>query len=78
MHLPKTERPCSPQVAQEGLSGAGAATTADTSARMRTSGLGSYPEIHVPVYAAVKGVSSSGLPLSACQEQFCKIGRAHV
>ncbi|XP_066982425.1 uncharacterized protein CG43867 isoform X7 [Macrobrachium rosenbergii] len=46
------------QVAQEGLSGAGVAATADSRNRVRTSGLGSYPEIHVPVYAAVKGRAS--------------------
>lgn len=44
------------QVAQEGLSGSGAAGPGETGSRVRTSGLGSYPEIHVPVYAAVKGV----------------------
>ncbi|KAG7160488.1 PH domain-containing protein [Homarus americanus] len=47
------------QVAQEGLSGSGVvATTGEAASRMRSSGLGSYPEIHVPVYAAVKGRAS--------------------
>ena len=43
------------QVAQEGLSGSVPGNGHST--RLRSSGLGSYPEIHVPVYAAVKGVS---------------------
>lgn len=47
------------QVAQEGLSGCGVVGPGEGSGgRVRTSGLGSYPEIHVPVYAAVKGVST--------------------
>lgn len=47
------------QVAQEGLSGCGVIGPGEGSGgRVRTSGLGSYPEIHVPVYAAVKGVST--------------------
>ncbi|XP_069191623.1 uncharacterized protein CG43867 isoform X4 [Procambarus clarkii] len=47
------------QVAQEGLSGSGVVNTSgEVAARMRSSGLGSYPEIHVPVYAAVKGRAS--------------------
>ncbi|KAK8407690.1 hypothetical protein O3P69_002325 [Scylla paramamosain] len=46
------------QVAQEGLSGSGGAGPGEAGSRVRTSGLGSYPEIHVPVYAAVKGRAS--------------------
>ncbi|KAK3853635.1 hypothetical protein Pcinc_039837 [Petrolisthes cinctipes] len=47
------------QVAQEGLSGCGVVGPGEGSGgRVRTSGLGSYPEIHVPVYAAVKGRAS--------------------
>ncbi|KAG0727576.1 hypothetical protein GWK47_034334 [Chionoecetes opilio] len=46
------------QVAQEGLSGSGGAGPGEAGGRIRTSGLGSYPEIHVPVYAAVKGRAS--------------------
>ena len=56
------------QVAQEGLSrcsvagGSSEGGSVGGGAGSRTSGLGSYPEIHVPVYAAVKGVSDSKLP----------------
>ncbi|XP_069939219.1 uncharacterized protein CG43867 [Cherax quadricarinatus] len=47
------------QVAQEGLSCSGVvAPSSEAASRLRSSGLGSYPEIHVPVYAAVKGRAS--------------------
>ncbi|CAL4101039.1 unnamed protein product [Meganyctiphanes norvegica] len=46
------------QVAQEGLSGVDAKSTSSRESRSQSSGLGSYPEIHVPVYAAVKGRAS--------------------
>ena len=48
-------------MAQEGLSGSGGAGPGEAGSRVRTSGLGSYPEIHVPVYAAVKGVRIASL-----------------
>lgn len=54
------------QVAQEGLSGSGGAGPGEAGGRVRTSGLGSYPEIHVPVYAAVKGVRTADLPMATC------------
>ncbi|XP_076065828.1 uncharacterized protein CG43867 isoform X3 [Oratosquilla oratoria] len=48
------------QVAQEGLVGAGGGGGADAGEGNKVIGssLGSYPEIHVPVYAAVKGRAS--------------------
>lgn len=61
------DRSCILQVAQEGLSGSGVVNTSgEVAARMRSSGLGSYPEIHVPVYAAVKGVSTSSSHIGNC------------
>ena len=63
------------QVAQEGLSRCSVVGSSDGSivgdnrAVTRSSGLGSYPEIHVPVYAAVKGVCNRDTRPCICCSQ---------
>lgn len=53
------------KVAQQGLSMSDLGT--DERLQRHSTGLGSYPEIHVPVYAAVKGVSKKSVEEFVCR-----------